>query len=69
MSAPPEDLKVDDPSLPTGQIKQIEYKAWGAKAAFDWLVTRDGEIIQERTFYSNYRPWGAVFLQGTGPSV
>ena len=69
VSAPPEDLKVDDPSLPTGQIKQIEYKAWGAKAAFDWLVTRDGEIIQERTFYSNYRPWGAVFLQGTGPSV
>lgn len=63
---PPEDLYVDDLSLDPGEVKQIEYKAWGAKAAFDWKVIRDGEVLQERTFYSNYRPWGAVYLRGVG---
>jgi len=64
--APPEDLYVDDPTLAPGEVKQIEFKAWGAKAAFDWKVMRDGEILQDHTFYSSYRPWGAVFLRGMG---
>ncbi len=66
ITAPPDDLYVDDPTLPPGTIKQVEYKSWGTKAAFDWKVTRDGQILQERTFYSNFRPWGAVFLRGPG---
>lgn len=63
---PPPDLYQDDPTLPAGQIKQIDWKAWGAKVAFDYKVTRSGEILQERTFYSAYRPWQAIFLRGTG---
>lgn len=66
---PPEDLYVDDPTLPAGQIKQIEYKAWGAKVNFDYKVERNGELIFEDTFYSNYRPWQAKFLRGTGPTL
>jgi vancomycin resistance protein YoaR len=65
---PPPDLYQDDPTLPAGQIKQIDWKAWGAKVAFDWKVVRGDEVLQDRTFYSNYRPWQAVFLQGTGPA-
>ena len=64
---PPPDLYQDDPTLPTGVVKQIDWSAWGAKTSFDWRVTRGGEILQERTFYSSYRPWQAVFLRGTGP--
>ncbi len=64
---PPPDLYQDDPTLPSGQIKQIDWKAWGAKVAFDWKVERGGEVLQERTFYSNYQPWQAIFLRGTGP--
>jgi len=63
---PPPDLYQDDPSLPAGTVKQIDWAAWGAKTAFDWKVTRGGEVLQEKTFYSNYRPWQAVFLRGTG---
>jgi vancomycin resistance protein YoaR len=63
---PPEDLYTDDPTLPAGTIKQIDWKAWGAKASFDYTVKRGGEIIYEKTFYSNYRPWQAKFLRGTG---
>ncbi len=66
-TSPPDDLYIDDPTLPTGQIKQIEYKAWGAKVNFNYKVSRDGEIIYQKTFYSNFRPWGAVYLRGTGP--
>ena len=65
VSAPPEDLYVDDPTLPVGQVKQIDFKAWGAKVTFNYTVERDGETIYEKTFLSNYRPWQAVFLRGT----
>ncbi|HUS52173.1 MAG TPA: VanW family protein, partial [Candidatus Bathyarchaeia archaeon] len=65
---PPPDLYQDDPTLPIGTTKQIDWKAWGAKVAFDWKVVRNNEVLQERTFYSNYRPWQAIFLRGTGPA-
>jgi len=64
VSAPPEDLYVDDPSLSPGEVKQIDYKAWGAKVVFDYSVERNGETIYEKTFISNYKPWQAVFLRG-----
>jgi len=62
---PPEDLYQDDPTLPQGTIKQIEYKAWGAKVNFNYQVKRDNKIIYKKTFYSNYQPWQAVYLRGT----
>lgn len=63
--APPPDLYIDDPNLPVGKVVQTEHAARGAKVAFDWKVTRNGEVLQERTFFSNYRPWQAVYLRGT----
>ncbi|OGM15827.1 hypothetical protein A2985_04490 [Candidatus Woesebacteria bacterium RIFCSPLOWO2_01_FULL_43_11] len=68
VTPPPEDLYVDDPTLPAGQIKQIDFKAWGAKVTFDYTVERGGEVIYEKTFLSNFRPWQAVFLRGVGPT-
>lgn len=64
---PPEDMYVDDPSLPIGTVKQIEYKAWGGKFVFDYIVERDNEIIFQKKFVSNYKPWQAVYLKGTSP--
>jgi len=60
----PEDLYIDDPTIPTGEVKQIDYRANGAKVYFDYKVVRDGETLFEKTFYSNYRPWQARFLRG-----
>ena len=65
--APP-DLYVEDPTLPAGTVKQIDFKAAGAKASFDYKVTRGGEEIYSKTFVSSYRPWQAVYLRGTGPA-
>lgn len=63
---PPKDLYLDDPHLPLGTIKQIDWKAWGAKVQFDYQVERDGKTIFQKTFYSNFRPWQAKYLRGTG---
>lgn len=62
---PPPDLYQNDSTLPAGTVKQIDWKAWGAKVRFNWKVTRGEEILQEKTFYSQYRPWQAIFLRGT----
>jgi len=63
--APPATMYVDDPSLPKGTKKQIDWSAWGAKVSFDYKVEKNGETIIEKTFYSNYQPWQAVYLVGT----
>mgnify|MGYP001562928630 CR=1 FL=1 len=64
VTPPPPDLYTNDPTLPKGTVKQVDFKAWGAKVSFDYKVTRGDEVLQSRTFYSNYRPWQAVFLRG-----
>ena len=61
---PPPDLYQEDPTLPEGTIKQIDWKAWGAKVAFDYKVTLGNEILFEKTFTSYYKPWQAVYLKG-----
>lgn len=56
----------DDPSLPSGKLKQIDWSAPGIKAEFNWQVTdKEGKIIHEKKFYSNYIPWSAKYLRGT----
>lgn len=62
---PPPDLYQDDPTLPRGAVKQVDWKAWGAKVNFNYNVTRNGQVVIQNTYYSNYQPWQAVFLKGT----
>lgn len=64
VTPPPPDLYQDDPTLPAGVVKQVDWKAWGAKVKFDYTVERSGEVIFEKTFYSNFHPWQSVFLRG-----
>jgi len=61
--APPP-LYQDDPTIPAGTVKQVDWAAPGLKVKFDYEVTRGGETIFEKTFTSNYRPWQAVYLRG-----
>lgn len=62
---PPPTLYQDDSTLRRGVIKQIDFPAWGGKAKFDYKVTRNGETIFQKQFFSSYRPWQAVYLVGT----
>lgn len=61
--APPP-LYQDDPTLAPGVVKQVDWAASGLKVKFDYLVMRDGETLFEKTFYSYYKPWQAVYLRG-----
>jgi len=62
---PPDPLYQDDPTLKRGEVKQIDFAAWGGKATFNYKVTRGNEVLFEKQFFSVYRPWRAVFLVGT----
>jgi len=61
---PPEPLYVEDPTLPAGVVKQIDFAAWGAKSVFTYRVERNGKILFKKVFKSVYRPWQAVYLVG-----
>ena len=63
--APPE-LRQDDPTLPKGTIKQVDWAAAGAKVSFERTVKRGEETLINETWKSNYKPWQAIYLVGTG---
>lgn len=65
ITPPPPDIYQDDPSLPAGTLKQVDWKASGAKAKFTYVVERGGAVIMEKTFVTAYKPWASIFLRGT----
>ena len=65
VSPPPPDVIQDDPTLPAGTMQQVDWAAWGAKTSFEYKVMRNGELLYEKTFNSNFKPWANVYLKGT----
>jgi len=64
---PPEPVYIDEPSLPAGVIKKIDSSHWGAKVSFTRKVfNADGSLKEQRTFWSNYVAWPAVYQRGVG---
>lgn len=64
-TSPPPDLRQDDPTLLRGQIKQVDWSAWGAKVVFWRTVKRNGETLISEKWTSNFKPWQAIYLVGT----
>ncbi len=62
--APPE-IRQDDPTLPKGTIKQVDFAAAGANVVFSRKVSKGGVEIINETYKSNFRPWQAIYLVGT----
>lgn len=55
----------DTTDLPPGKIQQIDWAVSGIKASFKNVVKdKDGNIVREEEFYSNYVPWSAKYLRG-----
>lgn len=63
VGAPPP-VYQDDPTLPKGVTKQVDFAAGGAKAKFTYKVHKDNQTIIDKTYYSVYKPWAAVYLVG-----
>ncbi|KKS20227.1 MAG: VanW family protein [candidate division WWE3 bacterium GW2011_GWC1_41_7] len=65
VSPPPAPLYQDDPNLPKGTTKQVDFPAWGANVYFTREVKRDGETLFKDAYSSKFQPWRAVYLVGT----
>ncbi len=51
--------------LPTGVKKQIDWSVGGIKTEFSHTVKdKDGNVIHDDKYYSNYRPWSAKYMVG-----
>lgn len=62
--APPP-LYQDDPTLPAGQVKQVDFAAEGADVYFTRTVTENGKTTIYDKFTSDYAPWQAIYMRGT----
>lgn len=61
----PAELRQDDPTLPKGTVKQVDWAAAGATVTFGRTVVKNGETLAKETWRSNYKAWQAVYLVGT----
>ncbi|NCN87516.1 MAG: hypothetical protein GW941_01320 [Candidatus Pacebacteria bacterium] len=51
--------------LAPGVTRQIDWAVSGIKASFKNVIKdKDGNLIREEEYYSNYVPWSAKYLQG-----
>lgn len=55
----------DDPALPMGVEKQVEWARDGIDVVVERTVFENGKVIHKDRFFSRYAPWPAVFLRGT----
>lgn len=64
-SPAPATVYQDDPTLPVGTLKQIDFAAGGLKTKFTYHVTYTDGTIKDTTYATTYIPWRAVYLRGT----
>ena len=67
--APKEPVYVDDPSLPTGEVKQTDHAKDGMNVAVFRIVNRGAKDAPGEEFSTDFRPWPDVYLRGTGPKA
>jgi vancomycin resistance protein YoaR len=60
------DVYQEDPNLPEGTVKQVDWAKDGVDVTVRRTVTERDVIIHQDTFFSRYQPWRAVYLVGTG---
>jgi vancomycin resistance protein YoaR len=51
--------------LATGVVKQVDWSVSGIKTEFTHIIRdKDGNVTNEESYYSNYRPWSAKYMVG-----
>lgn len=66
---PPEPKYRENPDLPTGTIKQVDWASQGADVTVNRTVTRDGNVIAQDTFFTHYEAWADAFEYGPGTEL
>lgn len=65
----PEPLYRENPDLPSGTIKQVDWAADGADVTVNRTVYRDNQVYLQDTIYTHYQPWQDVYEYGPGTDV
>jgi vancomycin resistance protein YoaR len=65
----PDPIYKENPDLPKGKIKQVDYQADGMDVTVHRTVTRDGTVIDKDTIKTHYLPWQAVYEYGPGTDL
>jgi vancomycin resistance protein YoaR len=60
------DVYQEDPTLPKGTTKQIDWAHDGVDITVYRIVKEGDKSLWKDTFFSRYKPWQAVYLVGTG---
>jgi vancomycin resistance protein YoaR len=66
---PPPPLYEENAELRSGEIKQVDWAAEGADVSVTRTVRREGEVLYNSTFTTNYMPWRAVYQYGPGTDI
>lgn len=63
--SPPSPVYTVDPSLPHGAVRQVDWAVSGVKTQFTHVIKdKDGAVIRQDDYYSNYVPWSAKYIVG-----
>jgi vancomycin resistance protein YoaR len=65
----PEPLYRENPDLPKGKIKQVDYQADGADILVTRTVSRDGAVLYTDRIKTHYLPWRAIYEFGPGTDL
>ncbi len=66
---PPPPIYEENPKLPSGTIKQVEWPIKGEKVTVIREVYQNGDLIAHDEFVSNYVPWPAMYEYGPGTKI
>jgi vancomycin resistance protein YoaR len=69
VTPPPPPVYTEDPSLPTGTLKQVDWAVQGLDVTLERVVRRGDEVLLEDEFVSQYEPWSAKYLYGPGTTL
>ncbi len=64
--APSEPVYVDDPTLPSGTVRQSDVARGGRDITVERVILQDGAEIGRETFLTRFRAWPNIFVRGTG---
>lgn len=65
----PKPVYKENPQLPEGKIKQVDWSADGADIVVSRIVYKDGQIYFQDAFNTHYAPWQAVYEFGPGTKL
>ncbi len=69
VTPPPDPIYREDPTLPTGTIKQVDWEVYGATVIAYRTVSRNGEVFINDIIRTVYAAWPAGYNYGPGTDI